>query len=330
MWFTNYLRNRMQYVEVNSHKSKLLPSLTGVPQGSILGPLLYIIYVNDFCLQNSVMYADDTTILVSEENVNSLVKETNLQLQEANSWFAQNKLILNNKKSIALRFNLSRKPLDHSLLIKTDNGTLKQENVTKFLGIYISDNCNWSSHIEITCKKIAPICYVINQLRKVIDRPVLLMYYFAHFHSVISYGIIAWGITHDSIRVFRLQKNAIRYIMGVSKRASCREMFKELGVLPLPCILIYHLLLYAKSELSSFNTLNNNHSYNTRNNLTLEVPAHNLVIYEKSPNYLAVTVYNKLPNSYKLLKLSKYKASIKHLLLEKSYYSLKEYLEDKF
>lgn len=327
-WFDSYLQTRTHYVELNNCKSECLSLAVGVPQGSILGPLLYIIYVNDFCIKNAIMYADDTSLIISGSTVNDTLVSANSQLQDAHNWFTINHLTLNSKKTFFMRFNLSNRKFDHSLLIKSNKGPIKQENESKFLGIYLSENCKWNTHIDKVCSRVAPVCYILHQLRKVTDIPVLLMFYYAQFHSLISYGIIAWGISGESERLFRLQKKALRFIMGVPRRTSCRELFKQLKILTLPSILILHLLAYAKSEINNAASLNGNHSYDTRSTNVLEVPRHNLQVFERSPKFLSIKLYNKLPNSYKVLNLQNFKNKIKQLLLDKAYYSVAEYLGD--
>lgn len=164
-------------------------------------------------------------------------------------------------------------------------------------------------------------------MREVVDRSVLLMYYHAQFHSIITYGIIAWGSSTDSVRLFKLQKRAVRYIVGVNGRTCCRNIFKDLNILTIPCVFIFHLLLLAKTELSNLPSLNNGHYY-TRNQTLLEIPKHNLRLYEKSSRYLAIKAYNKLPPSFKTLKLNQYKKQIKDMLKDKCYYSFEEYISD--
>ena len=314
-WFRSYLCGRKHYTVIDQCKSNLLEMSVGIPQGSVLGPLLYIIYVNSFHVNNSVLFADDTSILVSATNTNLVVSRANQQLREAHTWFTENKLVLNSNKSIFMRFNTGNLNFDHSFLIKSNTSTIRQVKSTKFLGLHFAENLSWTVHINETCKKVAPICYCLNQLRDVTNQQVLLSYYYAHFNSIISYAIIAWGSSPEAVRVFKLQKKAVRFIVGVNRRTSCRNIFKQLGILPLPCLFLLNVLLYAKSELSNLNTLNYNHNYNTRNSTTLETPTHQLTLYEKSPKYMAIKVFNKLPNSYKVLSNKEFKNKIKSRLI---------------
>lgn len=326
-WFKSYLCDRAHFVQINNAKSDVLETSIGVPQGSVLGPLLYIIFVNDFSLDGSLLFADDSSFLISNSKIEHTINEANLKISQAHEWFTENNLVLNNNKSTFLRFSNLKENYQESLLIKTKNGTIRQEQTLKFLGLYISDNCSWSIHIDNICKRVAPVCYCINQLRDVVDRSVLIMYYYAHFHSVISYAIIAWGAASDSVRVFKMQKRALRFIFGLNKRESCRNLFKQLGILTLPCILLLNLLVYAKTELNT-NTLNSHHMYNTRNGTTLEIPLHRLAKYKQSPKYLAIKVYNHLPDRYKNLQLKCFKLELKKILINKCYYSLNEYHAD--
>lgn len=327
-WFTSYLTNRKHYVEIENQKSHELPCSIGVPQGSILGPLLYIIYVNDFPNNNCIMYADDTSLLVSSNTVQSSIQKANVEVKDAISWFVSNNLILNETKSVFMRFHLSRKKIDHSLLVKTTKKSLQQVQSTKFLGINISENCNWQLQIDVICKKIAPMCYCLYQLRSTVERSVLLTYYHAQLQSIISYGILAWGCSHECRRIFVLQKRAIRCIVGANKRTSCKQLFRVLGILTVSCIYIYQLLLYVRNNLNDFKALNSS-NYSTRNNL-LEIPSHRLTTTEHSPKFMGIRVYNKLPDNIKNLSIQRFKQTVKYFLISKAFYSLEEYFTASF
>ena len=149
----NYLNNRQQFVKLGNVKSKLIPMLIGVPQGSILGPLLFSIYINDLPKSgpklNCIMYADDTTLYSSLENSdsNNIEREINYELEKVNLWLKANKLSLNVKKTKCMFFH-KRKTLPHINLSLND---VIIENVPKFnyLGIIIDEHLSWNSHIEM-------------------------------------------------------------------------------------------------------------------------------------------------------------------------------------
>nr|CAH7754165.1 unnamed protein product [Callosobruchus chinensis] len=275
------------------------------------------------------MYADDTSLLVDAPTVPSLATSATEEFTRVSMWFADNGLVLNRDKSLFVHFMYSSAP-DYSLLVKSNQGTIKQSLSVKFLGLYMSYNCKWDLHIEYVCKKIIPITYCINRLRFIVGRSVMLTYYYSYFQSAITYGIIAWGASPQANRIFIIQKRVMSLMAGVDRRTSCKTIFVSMRILTLASIYIFELLVYIKTNLTDFRSLSHSHEYNTRNGLTLEVPAHRLSKTESSPNYMSIKLYNKLPEKIKQMDLRNYKNNIKELLLNKAYYSTKEYLSDTF
>ena len=140
-WFKNYLSNRHQYVYINSTKSDKLPVICGVPQGSILGPLLFLLYINDLStvsnLLTFIMFADDTNIFVSGHNLETVTQIANSELKKISSWFSANLLSLNVKKTNYILFG-NKKLSD--VLILINNQKLVRVHETKFLGVIIQAN----------------------------------------------------------------------------------------------------------------------------------------------------------------------------------------------
>ena len=158
-WFKSYLENRVQYVSYNTKDSHYMNIMCGVPQGSILGPLLFILYINDIVkvstVLNPVLFADDTSLFHAHTDFDTLIKEINEELQKVTTWFHTNKLSLNIKKSNFIMFLPKGKKYNtDNVKININGNEIKQVNFTKFVGIYIDEHLSWAQHIEFLSKKL--------------------------------------------------------------------------------------------------------------------------------------------------------------------------------
>ena len=138
---------------------------------------------------------------------------------------------------------------------------------TKFLGLTVDCSLSWSEHIELVTKKLSTICYLIRNIKPYLSNPIMKMIYHSLFHSVLTYGIIFWGNSPHSSVIFKMQKRAIRTIMGCGHRESCRKFLMELKILPLASQYIFSLLLFVVNNRNYFNN-NNNNIYSTANGLS--------------------------------------------------------------
>ena len=170
-WFKSYLTNRKQFISFNNCTSNLQSIECGVPQGSILGPLLFILYVNDITHTSSIvdfiLFADDTTILFSDKNIVNKVSIVNRELKEVSNWFRANKLSINASKT---NFMIMGTPhmtgkIQGDLNITLDNSLLDKVSSTKFLGVIIDENLTWKNHINCISKTISRNIGVINKLK---------------------------------------------------------------------------------------------------------------------------------------------------------------------
>jgi hypothetical protein len=213
----NYLTNRKQYVQFNDVNSDLLTIETGVPQGSILGPLLFIVYLNDLAeackIFIPVIYADDTTLGASLETfgLSKQVKidSINTEHNAINLWFKANKLSINESKTKAMLFHTVQRDVENFQI--NLNGT-DIEFVTEFnyLGINFDSNINWKSHIQKICNKISRTSGVMTKLKHYLPTEVLKMLYNSLIFPYLNYGILVWGVSAN--KLLNLQKKIIRTV----------------------------------------------------------------------------------------------------------------------
>ena len=203
-WITTYLKGRQQRVIVNGACSSWKSIVCAVPQGSILGPLLFILLIND--LPNatnffSILYADDTTLQKSSNNLIDLYSSANDELIKLADWFKANKLTLNVSKTKYILFRNNLKAIDFSklqLLIDNENidriGQGCNEESFKFVGIYLDEFLTWNQHVNYICGKAANAVYALSKLKNVLPVSVKLTIYNSLFRSFIEYGICAMCI----------------------------------------------------------------------------------------------------------------------------------------
>ena len=281
-WFTSYLENRYQYVECNGTSSSLKEIETGVPQGSILGPLLFIIYMNDihFASENFkfILYADDTTLvsplcsftLSSNSNdINQMSSLINFELSKISDWLAVNKLSLNAEKTKYMIFHNYQKVIaENNIPHLTLNGSVI-ERVTQFnfLGLTINENMNWKSHSSKIANKISRTLGVMNRLKRYLPMAAMKLMYDSLILSHLQFGITCWGF--DWNRIFKLQKRAMRIMTNKKFNAHTEPIFKELKMLKIKDIFNIQCLKFCSNLKTTVCHLFSNQSWNTTMNFTI-------------------------------------------------------------
>ncbi|KAI5717104.1 hypothetical protein M8J77_000270 [Diaphorina citri] len=246
-----------------------LQVLAGVPQGSVLGPLLFLLYMNDITSADQsahiTLFADDTTILVSGSNRADVLSKSAEVMSNIQSWFRANKLSLNQAKTSYIYFN---SPQSSSLPpIETPNLSLSSATEVGFLGLVVDSKLKWKTHIENLLPKLSTACFAVGSVRRNVDSNAALLSYFSYFHSVMSYGIVYWGFSSEIKNIFLLQKRAVRAVFGLARHISCKPIFKERQILTVyaqvildTCILVHRVAptLSRQSEVHDHDTRNKN------------------------------------------------------------------------
>ena len=228
----------------------------GDPQGSVLGPLMFLIYINDLPITlnkiaTSVIFADDTSVIITNNNKTDFDKAVHQTMIEMSSWFQSNYLTLNYEKNYFLQFLTTHKHEKQKQIVNV-NSQIANTTSTRFLGLKIDSTLTWREHITELTPKINKACYAIRTLMFLRSPDILRMVYFSYFHSIISYGIIFWGNSYSSNNIFKIQKRIIRIMTKSNKRETCRPLFKKLGILPLPSQYIFSLLLFVVTNKNLF------------------------------------------------------------------------------
>ena len=229
----NYLNNRFQYINYKNQDSSLLEVKTGIPQGSILGPLFFSIYINDLVNATNklsyLMYADDTTLYFNLEDFPNQNRSTsiNAELEKISTWLKLNKLTLNVEKSKYMIFHKRRKIDPLSLTINNN----EISNVTQFcfLGIIIDENLSWKNHVDMVTNKLSKITGILNRLKYIYPQNILLTLYNSLFASHINYGSLVWGTNVN--RISKVQKRVIRNITHSHFIAHTEPLLKDLKLL---------------------------------------------------------------------------------------------------
>ena len=211
-----------------------------MPQGSILGPLLFLIYMNDLpnCLYNSkvILFADDTTLYASSDNIVNLYDLINHDLDNLTHWFRANKLSLNISKIHYMLISPNREinALNQNT-IKIASDDIERKDCCKFLGIMIDDKLTWSKHIDYIHSKLSRSLYAINRSRYLVPPKYIKTLYDSLVHPYLSYGITLWGGTCKSYlnKICISQKKALRHIHRSSYNAHTNPLFSESKILKL-------------------------------------------------------------------------------------------------
>ncbi|MCU7801538.1 MAG: reverse transcriptase family protein, partial [gamma proteobacterium symbiont of Lucinoma myriamae] len=312
-WIRSYLTDRKQCISEKDISSSQQRAKSGVPQGSVLGPVMFLIFINDMPLFiNGAfvdMYADDTTLHTASKDYQTV--ETNLQVSATGfkTWCGSNKMYINIQKTSSMEIG-TRQNLSHSDTIKLylDNEVIKEVDNQKLLGMIIDKNLSWEKQIDSVCLNITRRITLLKLLSKYVDTANLNQYYNSYILPIFDYGCIIWGRCSNSNmnRLLKLQKRAARIILQAEFMTPSQTMFKKLKWLPFPNRIQYHICVMVYKSLNDlapdyltelFTKTFETHGRNLRSveNDMLRVPCSRTCYYEKSFAVDGAKQWNSLP-----------------------------------
>lgn len=327
-WCKSYLMDRNQFVSINNERSQTLPINYGVPQGSVLGPLFFLIYINsikDIGLNGSVfMYADDIVLLFNCENYDELETSMNIDLAKLNKWSHDLKLSVNINKTKYMIFNTDSA---YSMNILYNSVPVEKVLRYKHLGFILDYKLDWGDHISTLKKRISPVAGVFRKIQKLIPSSTKRSLFYSFFNSHITYGSMFWGTApkYKVKQIQVLQNKAIRNLFGYPFRFSTRQMHFQEDILTIENQFIKISTttinqIINQSVNSSINLQKNSdaHSYTTRNADALLIKTSKTWKFGiNSALTRALNEYNNLPNYFKTLNNTKFKNKLSQYLKNK-------------
>ena len=243
LWFANYLRNRTQYTLANGIRSNPRTVSIGVPQGSVAGPLLFLILINDLAKATdfgTILFADDTTFQLAGPVQTDLFSLANKNLLRAEDWFAANFLMLNSAKTKYILFS-PKNSHTHDLSLKLCGANIERigsdckTKFFKFLGVLIDDKLDWNFHIDSIKKKMHSACFALSKTRDILPLKARLAIYNCLIMSHLNYCNVIFGCAKYKYlsSLASLQKKALRHVARAKVNAHCEPIFKEMKLLNL-------------------------------------------------------------------------------------------------
>ena len=232
-WFKSYLSCRTQFVQYNGYNSSSKYIKSGVPQGSILGPLLFLLYINDLCNVSKaldfILLADDNNIFFSHYDPNQLMEIVNNELKKLSSWFQANKLSINIKKSNFILFKTKQNRQELDLHFSINDIEIDCVNEVLFLGVILDEHLFWKSQIQNVARKVSKSVGIYKS-SFCLNKTSLCTLYCSLVYPYLHYRASAWGSIYQSNlkRLINLQKRVIRIVSRNSFDAHANPVFVSL------------------------------------------------------------------------------------------------------
>lgn len=306
----SYLSNRKQFVNIKGKYSAMLNVDCGVPQGSVLGPLLFNLYINDLLrlkLNGSAqLYADDCALIYSEDSYLSLAQAIHDDLETLFSWLLNRNLVMNLTKTKLMIFNLKESlPNNHQIFnIKINGAIIERVRDYEYLGLTIDDSLNWKLHIEKVGKKVAPFIGLCLRLRPFVNQSTLMSIYYAWVESRLNYCLPIWSSAPKSylVSLQTLQNRCLKIIQFKPRLTSSIHIY-SVNLLSFNQKIVYEKIFTIYKMINGILKCNELlvpnlaiTGYATRSKLNIRLPPYLKKLSQLSLFYEGLNLYNKLPN----------------------------------
>lgn len=326
-WFRSYLTNRSQVTKIDENISINLPITFGVPQGSVLGPTLFIIYVNDLIslidnnYTNIICYADDTALIFDGDSWSETSQRAEMGLKSAVEWLNSNLLTLNTSKTKFLCFHktISSKPksqINLKIHAECNNPSLchcpviEQVRSIRYLGVIVDDKLSFNAHISGVASKVRKLTHVMYRIRDAADPKTALMVYTALCESIITYCITSWGGSAKTsmLELERAQRAVLKVLLKRKKRFSTFALYSEAGVLSVRQIFILRTSILQHKAIAK----NKSHQYFLeKRKIKLPIPRVNSSFAQRFMHFIGPYIYNIILEKCDIKLDTIYKAKIK-------------------
>ena len=251
MFFRSYLTNRRQFTTANGVQSDIDIVKCGVPQGSVLGPLFFLLYINDIYRAlgcNAVrLFADDTSLLSSGRNLNDVIIQAKELFHKLYHWCVANKLSINSDKTNFVLFHMKNKPVPNDFdRIETNHMTIRRVKIVNYLGLVIDENLCWNAHVDFVCTSLLKYFGIFNHIKSFITTRIARQLYFAFINSRINYGIEVYGHCADEhlSKLQTLQNKLLKLLLKLDRRTSTNQLHRDLSLLKVSDIHAVSLLCF--------------------------------------------------------------------------------------
>lgn len=321
-WFGSYLKDRNQMVRVGNSLSNRSVLNVGIPQGSVLGPILFIFYVNDIVRVSNVLvpllFADDTTFSASNRDYPVLMDIINSELDKVRDWTIANRLSLNVSKTFAMLYTNRMRSVDANAEIFLNNETVEFKSTGGFLGVRMDTCLKFDHHVAGVCSKLSKTIGILYKLQSCLPTNSLVNLYYNLVYPYLIYCNVAWGGTYNAHlgQLIIMQKKIIRIITKQSYLEHTTPLFKQTKILKVVDIHVYLKAIWIFKQRSTHSLPLTQHEHYTRNRDDLPANFQRLTGTQRSISYSGPQIWNSLPLGIRNLQTEKaFKNKLKDYLI---------------